>query len=67
MDELTKLTELCSRLGAPTPEQARVMAAQLMKRADQLSAERKISREEAMRYLLNVVVHGRAGEVPPQA
>jgi hypothetical protein len=39
----------------------------LMKRADQLSAERKISREEAMRYLLNVVVHGRAGEVPPQA
>jgi hypothetical protein len=65
MDELAKLSELCLRLGAASTEQARVMAAQLMKRADQLALQRGIPREEAMRHLLNVLVHGRAGEVPP--
>jgi hypothetical protein len=39
------------------------MAAQLMKRADQLAVERSIPREEAMRYLLEVVTKGRAGGV----
>ncbi|HEY1108760.1 MAG TPA: hypothetical protein VGE76_09015 [Opitutaceae bacterium] len=65
MTELEQLTQLCERLGAPGP-QAATMAAQLMKRADQLAAERGIAREAAMRGLLEVVVKGRAGEVPAQ-
>ena len=47
MDELAQLTELCRGLGA-TPEQAEVMARQMIKRADQLAAERGQKREEAM-------------------
>jgi hypothetical protein len=65
MTELEQLTQLCERLGAPTA-QARIMAAQLIKRADQLVAERGISREMALKGLLDVVVKGRAGEVPAQ-
>ncbi|MND09873.1 hypothetical protein D3C83_335320 [compost metagenome] len=42
------------------------MARQLIKRADQLAAERGQPREEAMAYLLRVVVQGRSGEVPPE-
>jgi hypothetical protein len=63
MTELEELTLLCERLGAPAA-QAATMAAQLLKRAEQLAVERKISREEALRSLLEVVVKGRAGEVP---
>lgn len=63
MDELAQLTKLCRGLGA-TPEQADVMARQLIKRADQLVAERGQNREEAMAYLLRLVVQGRQGEVP---
>jgi hypothetical protein len=63
MNELEQLTALCSRLGA-SPAQAATMAAQLAKRAGQLAAERGISREEALRGLLEVLVKGRAGEVP---
>lgn len=63
MTELEQLTELCARLGA-SREQAQVMAAQLMKRADQISGERGIPRAEAMKGLLEVLVKGRAGEVP---
>lgn len=65
MTELEQLTQLCERLGAPQP-QAATMATQLMKRADQLALERGIAREAAMRGLLEVVVKGRAGEVPAQ-
>lgn len=65
MDELTKLTELCGKLGA-TPEQADAMARQLMKRADQLMLQRGRSREEAMAYLLRLVVEGRNGSVPKE-
>jgi hypothetical protein len=65
MTELEQLTQLCERLGAP-PAQAAIMAAQLVKRAGQLAAERGITREAALRSLLEVVVKGRAGEVPPQ-
>lgn len=66
MTELEQLTQLCERLGAPAA-QARTMAAQLMKRADQIAAERGIAREAALKGLLDVVVKGRAGEVagPP--
>lgn len=42
------------------------MAAQLLKRADQLAAERAITREAALASLLEVLVKGRAGEVPPR-
>jgi hypothetical protein len=52
------------QLGSP-PLQAKTMARQLLKRADQISAERKISREEAMAQLLQILVEGRQGNVPP--
>lgn len=61
MTELAQLTALCQRLGAP-PAQAGVMAAQLLKRVEQLATERGISREYAMQYLLEHVVKGRQGE-----
>lgn len=64
MSELAQLTALCTRLGAG-PAQAATMAAQMLKRADQLAAERGIPRTEALAYLLNLVVQGRNGEVPP--
>lgn len=63
MNELAQLTKLCSGLGA-TPAQAEAMARQLIKRADQLVAERGQTREEVMAYLLRLVVQGRSGEVP---
>ena len=65
MTELERVTQLCERLGAP-PIQAGTMAAQLLKRAGQLALERGIMREEALKGLLEVVVKGRTGEVPPQ-
>lgn len=63
MTELQRVTALCARLGA-SPEQARTMAGQLLKRADQIAAQRGIPRPEAMRGLLEVVVKGRDGVVP---
>jgi hypothetical protein len=63
MTEHEQLTALCERLGAP-PAQAGVMAAQLLKRAEQIAVERGITREAALQSLLEVVVKGRAGEVP---
>lgn len=63
MSELEHLTASCARLGA-SPAQAGTMARQLLKRADQLAAERKQSREEALAYLLALVMQGRSGEVP---
>jgi hypothetical protein len=65
MDEQARLAELCVRLGA-TGDQARAMAAQLLKRADQLAAERGQTREAALDYLLRLVVQGRSGEVPKE-
>jgi hypothetical protein len=63
VSELEKVTLLCERLGAPS-EQAAVMAKQLLKRADQISVERKIPREQAMEQLLKILVEGRQGNVP---
>ena len=40
------------------------MAAQLQKRATQLSAERGTSREEAMAGLLSILIEGSQGRVP---
>jgi len=72
MDEAEQLTSLCRNLGASV-EQAKTMAQQLSKRADQLAAARHQSREEAMAYLLRLLVQGQQGEVaaefsapPPQ-
>jgi galactokinase len=64
MTELEQLTELCTRLGA-APAQATVMATQLQKRADQMAAERGVTRVAAMHYLLEVVVKGQQGETLP--
>lgn len=64
MDEITQLTQVCRNLGA-SETQAAAMARQLVKRADQLVLTRGQTREEAMAYLLQLVVQGRAGETPP--
>lgn len=64
MTELEQLTRLCERLGAPTG-QAATMAAQLLKRVEQLAAERGIERTAALAYLIELVVKGRQGETPP--
>ncbi len=63
MSELEQLTELCAKLGAERSAAA-TMAAQLQKRATQFAHERGVTREEAMRYLLEVLVKGRQGESP---
>ena len=63
MTEHEQLAQLCEGLGAPGP-QAQTMARQLLKRAEQIAAERGITRESALKGLLEVVVRGRAGEVP---
>jgi hypothetical protein len=65
MTEHEQLTQLCERLGA-SHAQAATMAAQLLKRADQLATERGVTREAALKGLLEVVVKGHSGEVPPQ-
>ncbi|HEX7632356.1 MAG TPA: hypothetical protein VF388_09500 [Lacunisphaera sp.] len=65
MDETEQLTRLCRNLGA-SPEQAEAMARQLSKRADQLVAERKLTRAAAMDYLLRLVLQGHSGAVPPE-
>ncbi len=64
MSDVEKITVLCERLGAPR-EQAATMAKQLLKRADQVAAERGITRETALAQLLQILVEGRQGNVPP--
>lgn len=63
-DEVEKITVICERLGA-APTQAATMARQLLKRADQLAAERNIPRATALAQLLQILVEGRQGNVPP--
>ena len=65
MNEREQLIQLCTRLGAPTATAAATMADQLIKRCDQLVAQRGISRVEAMSYLLQLVIKGAQGEPPP--
>lgn len=64
MSDVEKITTLCERLGAPR-EQAATMARQLLKRAEQIAAERGITRETALAQLLQILVEGRQGNVPP--
>ena len=65
MNEVEQLTELCRRLGA-NPQQASVMATQLLKRADQLATERGIERTAALSYLIELTTKGRSGESPSE-
>ncbi|HEY8991053.1 MAG TPA: hypothetical protein VIM46_03680 [Luteolibacter sp.] len=65
MTEREQLIQLCSKLGAPNPAAAATMADQLVKRCDQLMAQRGLSRMEAMAYLLQLVTKGAQGEPPP--
>lgn len=64
MSDLEKITLICQRLGAGSG-QAATMAAQLLKRAEQIAAERKITKEAALGQLLEILVQGRQGNVPP--
>lgn len=64
MSEQAQLIALCRRLGADEA-QAAVMAAQLLKRADQLAGERGWTRVQAMEHLLRLVVNGRSGATAP--
>ena len=59
-DVLT-VARLFQRLGAE-PQQAEVMAAQLVKRAGQLAAERGISKLEATESLIRQVIAARQGD-----
>ena len=65
MTEREQLIQLCSKLGAASPAAAVTMADQLIKRCDQLVAQRGIGRVEAMAYLLQLVTKGAQGETPP--
>ncbi len=65
LSEIEQLAALCERLGAP-PRQAATMAAQLLKRAEQIARERGQTHEAALRRLLELMVQGRAGEVPEE-
>lgn len=56
------LTHFFRNLGAEE-KAARVMAGQLLKRADQLVRERSITQLEAVEYLLQVTIAGRDGRI----
>ncbi len=64
MSEIEQIARLCERLGAP-PAQAATMAAQLLKRAEQHATERGTTREAVLAQLLEILVQGRQGQVPP--
>ncbi len=58
---LAMLQQAFANLGA-APEAASIMAAQLLKRARQLAAERGASEAEVLAELLNKVISGRRGD-----
>jgi hypothetical protein len=67
-DDETTIAQLAlafQRLGA-APDQARVMAAQLLKRARQLAQERNSREEETLAELLAKVAAGRSGDYTGQ-
>ena len=63
MDEEKQLEAVFRNLGADEG-QAKIMADQTAKRATQLCEQRGMDRVSAMKYLLDLVSKGRAGEVP---
>jgi threonine aldolase len=58
---VTQLAVAFQRMGA-NAEQARVMAAQLLKRARQVAQEKKTTEETALAELLAKVTSGRSGD-----
>ena len=56
-DEATKVASLLESMGCPV-EKCSAMAAQLEKRADQLTKERGGTREEATLYLIELMSQG---------
>ncbi len=66
--ELSQLANVLTALGCP-PEKSSEMAAQLDKRARQLSEEKNRSYEEALTHLLNLMRQGWAaqGNRPPDS
>ena len=65
VSDLSQIQQIFRRLGA-SEAQAGTMAHQVLKRAEQLASEQKISPEQAMEHLLRVLIQGRQGEVPPE-
>jgi hypothetical protein len=61
MESLDDLAVLLVQLGCPA-DKSRDMAAQLDKRARQLSAEKHKTREEALAHLLNLMKQGWAAK-----
>jgi hypothetical protein len=59
-EDLETLAEFCRSMGA-LPPQDRHMASQILKRADQISAERGIERLEAVRELLELMIKAHGG------
>lgn len=58
---LTQLVVSFQRMGA-NAEQARIMAAQLLKRARQFAQEKQVTEEDALAELLAKVASGRRGD-----
>ncbi len=64
-EAISKVGEAFVNLGA-SPEQSQVMAAQLVKRASQLAAEKKSSLVEELGKLLETVSFGAQGRLKPE-
>ena len=64
MDEASQLAKVFENLGAPAGK-ARTMAGQLLRRAEQIAAERNISKIESLDRLIRLCVKGFHGEVDP--
>ena len=64
-EAICKVGEAFVNLGA-SPEQSKVMAAQLVKRASQLAAEKKSSLVEELGKLLETVSFGAQGRLKPE-
>jgi len=60
-----QVATIFERLGAE-PQQAKTMAKQLLKRAEQLSAEQDVTPVEALQELLQKAVQGRQGFSPSE-
>lgn len=52
---INKIKEMFIKMGA-SPEQALIMSSQLIKRANQISKEKNISHEEAIKNLLCKII-----------
>lgn len=64
-DTLNAVAEALRRLGAPEA-QARTMASQLVRRAEQVAARDGVAFDEALRRLLALSAGGARGEAPPE-